>query len=85
MLSEFKHAQKYGLYAQGLCQYFFFFRLSPLLYSKLSFEFGRQENKNESTPLLITVVLPVTGGFEISPFNPHIKLLVFITALKPLK
>ena len=43
MLSEFKHEYKYGLYAQGLCQYFF--SLSPLLYRKLSFEFGRQENK----------------------------------------
>ena len=34
-----------------------FFRLSPLLYRKLSFEFGRQENKNESTSLLIKVVI----------------------------
>ena len=28
--------------------------------------------------------MPVTGGFEISPFTPSIKLLVFITVLKPL-
>ena len=40
-------------------------------------EFGSQENKNENTQLL-----PVTGGFKISPFNLRIKLLVFHNCLK---